>query len=233
MIVSRQLVLLSILGSVLLGTPGLAKKPDPQKSSKSTQALPQEFSNSLGMMMVKLPDGFWAGKYEVTQEEFSKLMNYNRSKTKSPRFPANNVAWSEAKKFCSLLTQKDAEAGLLPQGFVYDLPTEKQWEYYNAEARLEDAVTSMGATDKLRESVEPVGTLGANKFGLYDTRGNVWEWCQEVYPSMRPCRILRGASYQTYESKALEVSYRNAFEEDGQHFLFGFRCVLVPVNKNP
>ncbi len=43
--------------------------------------------------------------------------------------PVETVSWAEATEFCQKLTMLGREAGRLPMGWGYRLPTEAQWEY--------------------------------------------------------------------------------------------------------
>jgi formylglycine-generating enzyme required for sulfatase activity len=85
---------------------------------------------------------FYIGKFEVTQEEYEKIMGKNPaafSKTgqhqntvaglDTRRFPIEMVSWHEAKEFCQKLTDKERAMSRISSTMAYALPTEAEWEY--------------------------------------------------------------------------------------------------------
>ena len=175
----------------------------------------ESITNTLGMVMVWVPKGYRVSRYEATQRDFEQIMKQNPAKFKGDFRPVENVTLDEAREFCKKLTEKEQAEGKLPKTFSYALPSEEQWEYYVDEAALKDAITSYLGD---RRNTENVGGLGPNQFGLYDVRGNVWEWCSTP--------VARGGSWRTFEDW-LAISFRYVAAPDTRYDDIGFRCVLI------
>ncbi len=182
------------------------------------------FTNSVGMVMVPV-GGLWAGVYEVTQSAYSKVMGSNPSHFSGKTNPVDSVSWNDAMGFCKTLTDIERQKSKLPDNYSYTLPTEAQWETLMDGATLDDAVTSLNGK---HSSTEPVGSRKPNQLGLYDTRGNVWEFCLDRHDPSQPYRVLRGGAWDTWLELNLRPNFRYYASGPGEaHDSFGFRCVLV------
>jgi formylglycine-generating enzyme required for sulfatase activity len=135
---------------------------------------------------VALTKPFWIGTYEVTQEEFEKIMGSNPSQFKAPRRPVEQVNWEDASLFCYKLTEREKKAGRLPAVYEYRLPTEAEWEYC-CRAGSKSAYCFGGDAGSLGmygwydgnagRTTHEVGQRKPNQWGICDMHGNVWEWC--------------------------------------------------------
>ncbi len=154
--------------------------------------------------------------------------------------PVIFVSWHDAMKFCEKLTTQERDAGRLPAGYKYTLPTSKQWEYAcragtttkycsgNTEADLSRvAWWELNSGDK----THPVGTKEPNAWGIYDMHGNVWEWCLDAHPYFLSGRINRGGSCVN-DADYCESSFDLFNDPDCCSPALGFRVVLVPVVNN-
>jgi formylglycine-generating enzyme required for sulfatase activity len=199
--------------------------------------------------MVRLTDGFWMGKHEVTQSQWERVMGSDPSKFKGADRPVESVSWDDVTSFCRKLTEMERRAGRLPAGMAYQLPTEAQWEYAcragtTTAFSFGESLTSRQANiDEVVDETTEVGTYPANPWGFHDMHGNVWEWCADWYgdypngaardpvgPAVGSSRVLRGGSWSNTASYA-RCAVRNwrvpAYCDDD----LGFRLSLRPVSQ--
>ncbi|MCX6873231.1 MAG: SUMF1/EgtB/PvdO family nonheme iron enzyme [Verrucomicrobia bacterium] len=73
----------------------------------------------------------------------------------------------------------------------------------------------------------PVGSYKANKHGLFDLGGNVWEICNSLYDPKDKLRVVRGGGWGVYGRIIMLSSYRSFASPDDRYAENGFRCVLV------
>jgi formylglycine-generating enzyme required for sulfatase activity len=188
---------------------------------KDLMATNSVVTNTVGIVLVKISPGFWAGKFETTQDAYQQVMHSNPSAFKGADRPVDSVNWNNAMSFCDKLNTEEKTE--LPNGFSYSLPTQDQWLTLMGNASLSDAVMKLNNGNC--SSTAPVGSLGANSLGLYDTRGNVMEWCLD--PQDQPYRVLRGGAWDTF----LPVNARPVFlwkvKPDDVQNSYGFRVILT------
>ena len=136
---------------------------------------------------VTLTQPFYLGVYEVTQEQYERVMGKNPSNFKGPQNPVEKVSWDDAVEFCRKLSELPEEKAA---GRIYRLPTEAEWEYAcragtTTKYSFGDSESELGEYgwfDKNSDrKTHPVGQKQPNKWGLYDMHGNVWEWCSDWY----------------------------------------------------
>lgn len=131
---------------------------------------------------VTISEGFWLGKYPVTQAQWVALMGEVPEVTLSNDYPINNVDWFQATHYCNLLNDKYQIT--FPQFFHFNLPSEAQWEYVcQSDERLVNKETLseiIWHQDNSGGQIRPVGEKQPIKYGVCDLVGNVWEWCLDI-----------------------------------------------------
>ena len=196
-------------------------------------------------------DGYYIGKYLVTQKDWVAVMGRNPSAFKGDDLPVENVSWYDAQEFSRKLSEKT--------GQKYRLPTEAEWEYAcraGSTARLyfgnDDSITGEYAwyKDNSDGKTQPVGLKKPNAWGLYDMSGNVGEWCQdwwdpeyyqrsvsnnpvndEEYLYKNPNtgeesgqKVVRSGHFM-HPPKGLESAHRHCTQPVRKSEMIGFRCV--------
>jgi formylglycine-generating enzyme required for sulfatase activity len=116
---------------------------------------------------VTLGKPFYMGKFEVTQEQYKKLIKENPSHFKGARNPVENVSWNDAQEFCKKLGQKT--------GRTVRLPTEAEWEHAcraGSKSRFHpprDPEKIKPLTDELRRRVaDLIPRLTSDEFDVRD-----------------------------------------------------------------
>jgi formylglycine-generating enzyme required for sulfatase activity len=158
---------------------------------------------------VTLTSPFYMGVYEVTQEQYERVMGTNPSIFKGKTNPVDSPAWRDAALFCKKVSAKT--------GMNVALPTEAQWEFacqagtttkfywgddpadtYKFENYADKSMTTGGQKGKIEghyqrrdqnhddafANTAPVGSFKPNPWGLYDINGNVAEWIHDSFTGL-------------------------------------------------
>jgi formylglycine-generating enzyme required for sulfatase activity len=159
--------------------------------------------------------------------------------------PVVHVSWRDAEAFCAWSETR--------------LPTEAEWEYAargglvqkhfpwgdelepGGEHRMnvwQGTFPSKNTLDDGFLGTCPVDAFPANGYGLHNTSGNIWEWCEDLFegngggttqptnPAEAEARATRGGSYLCHQSycNRYRVAARSSNTADSSTGNTGFRC---------
>jgi len=191
---------------------------------------------------------FSIDRTEVTNAEYAqfvKQMNHTPPEqwgsVKPPAgqelLPVSNVSYEDAIAFAAWRSKRD--------GVTYRLPREEEWEYA-ARNGDKDNLYPWGNTWAAGHAAtaeagvgkeQPVGTYptGANRWGVQDMIGNVWEWTSskasvykgnslQVPPQYQEWVVARGGSYGSPANK-VSGTMRDWFAPNTKNAVLGFRLV--------
>jgi formylglycine-generating enzyme required for sulfatase activity len=194
---------------------------------------------------------FFMGKYAVTQAQWQVVadripkvnidLNPKPSHFEGDDLPVEQVSWLDAVEFCDRLSRHT--------GRTYRLPSEAEWEYAcrsgtTTAYHFGDTIPSEYANYDIGKTT-PVGSFKvANRFGLYDMHGNVYEWCQDDWHGNyknapidgsawvdgdrngKSSKLLRGGSWYD-DPRLCRSAYRRHVSPDVRNLFLGFRVVSV------
>lgn len=124
--------------------------------------------------------GFLIGKYEVTNKMWNdcylnkgckKRINF---KKEDANHPVVRVSWPDASEFIKWYSKRT--------GKNFRLPKEEEWAYAMNNGRdLKEVAKNYDYSDipldnSPLKKTHPKGTFGKNNWGVFDLKGNVWEW---------------------------------------------------------
>jgi formylglycine-generating enzyme required for sulfatase activity len=160
---------------------------------------------------------------------------YTEKYSKTPDSAMICISWFDSARYCNLLTEKEFgasecvylpnEQGLYEEGMRivdnplkkkgYRMPTEAEFEFFHragslamfnhgSDIRLTDRYSFYVANSK--DQAWPVGSLRPNQFGLFDTGGNVFEWCLESYDPYPNLNISDEDAFMSSQNKKIMAS---------------------------
>lgn len=190
---------------------------------------------------VKISKDFYMGQFEVTQEQWFRIMRYNTSGISGDDLPAVMVSWEDVQRFIKNLNE-------IERTNKYRLPSEAEWEYA-ARSGMNSSYSFGSDTLKLGDYAwfinnsdsksHVIGSKKPNSWELYDIHGNVYEWVNDNWhenyddapidgsswiSTNVPNRVVRGGSWNSYPFQC-RLAFRYYAEKTQKENDLGFRVV--------
>ena len=193
---------------------------------------------------------FEMDKTEVTNAEYGEFVTQTKHAPPEPwgaptpplghaNLPVTNVSYQDAVAFADWRSKRD--------GVTYRLPTEEEWEYAARNGDRNNLYpwgdtwlpTRAATLDAGVGKEQAVGSYpaGANRWGVHDLIGNVWEWTSskasmyqgnsmKMSAQFQGWIVARGGGYSTAPQK-ISGALRDWFAPDYKNPVLGFRLVKV------
>jgi formylglycine-generating enzyme required for sulfatase activity len=193
---------------------------------------------------VNLSD-FFISRYEISQIEWNRIMNFNPSIQKGNYLPVSKILWIDAIIYCnersriegltSCYVINDSDNVLLNLNCNgYRLPTEAEWEYA-AKGGKQSQKYNFSGSDSLNEVgwyransnqiIKEVGIKKPNEIGLYDMSGNVYEWCWDRFTNYDSLEVINPIGPST---GIFRIIRGGSFEYFPDQALVTFRSINIP-----
>ena len=142
---------------------------------------------------VTITKPFYIGLFEVTRRQWELVMGSDPGPSPwsgNSLNPVSNVSFQDirgkddgAKWPESDAVDADSFLGRIRNktGRTLDLPTEAQWEYACRAGTQPEEKDQTRCFARRNDSLERVGSLDSNAWGLYDMQGSLMEWCLDLY----------------------------------------------------
>ena len=170
-------------------------------------------------------DKFFMDRFEVSQESYEKIINFNPSFFVDRKRPVEKVNWFEAMEFCRKIGKR--------------LPNEWEWEWAARSGSISKFYWGKG-DPKLyswfkknsEKKTHPVGQKSPNSYGLFDMAGNVWEWTDSHHETTGG-KVLRGGSWRNSMNAMQSSKWITSLPIHRFHYV-GFRCASskLPTSNN-
>jgi len=237
---------------LLISNPGFAEDSDTSGKVKFVNSLGQRFVEIEGTPVLFC---IWETRVQDFRafSESSGRRRQSAGFSQSPSHPAVMVSWEDATQFCRWLTKREIASGKISESARYRLPTSEEWSLAVglAPPKSDDTLSLVSGPSQKDfpwegdwppgensgnyhpdlgcdsfPNTSPVGSFAANRFGIFDMGGNVWEWCANSYKNSIDFRVLRGASWRMRSPGDLLSSLEIGNVGHLRLNTYGFRVVL-------
>jgi sulfatase modifying factor 1 len=204
---------------------------------------------------VRITEGFWMGRTEVTVDAYLTFVKMNPNKMRMPRAPLSYRSWNNAGGL-PMVVINWGEAETFCKAARGRLPTEAEWEYAarattettypwgnqitHDQAQFNSPIRGSKTGRDISEGAATAQHYIPNNWGLFDVVGNVREWVSDWYksaydeqPSNDPQgppdgkdKILRSGSFHSNE-EGVRLSKRDHRPPQDSDNQSGFRCLVA------